>query len=205
MYFKFLLLILFILYSFCGCGQLPEQNQDYYLQELAHLHLEDAVQNLPEDSEIRAVWIPVMIYENWMENKSETQFRESVRNAFQNCTDLGLNTVFVHVRAYGDAYYQSELFPKGTYLTGDYDPLGIMLEEGHQLGLRIHAWINPLRAQSVQKMASLEETYLLRQWYDTRNGTYLVSHDGRYYLNPAYPEIRQLIADGIAEIIRNYD
>ncbi|MBE6875972.1 MAG: hypothetical protein E7496_04490 [Ruminococcus sp.] len=205
MYFKILLSAVFILFIFCGCSQPTEQTEDYYLQELAHLHLEDVVQNLPEDTEIRAVWIPVMIYENWMENKSETQFRENVHNAFQNCTDLGLNTVFVHVRAYCDAYYPSELFPSGSYLTGDYDPLKIMLEEGHQLGLSIHAWINPMRAQSVQKMASLDEKYLLRQWYDTKNGSYLVNYDGRYYLNPAYPEVRQLIADGITEIMQNYD
>ena len=205
MHFKILLSMLFILCIFCGCSQTPEQQEDYYLQELAHLHLEDAVQNLPEDTEIRAVWIPVMIYENWMENKSELQFREAVRNAFQNCADLGLNTIFVHVRAYCDAYYPSELFPAGTYLDGSYDPLEIMLEEGHQLDLSVHAWINPLRAQSIQKTASLDEKYLIRQWHDTRNGTYLVNYDGRYYLNPAYPEVRQLIADGITEIMQNYD
>jgi len=208
MYYKFLsIIIIFLLFS--GCGQFPEnsvQEENYYIQEIAHLHLEDAMQNLPEDTEIRAVWIPVMIYQNWIENQSETQFRENVRNAFRNCTDLGLNTAFVHVRAYCDAYYQSEIFPKGAYLTEDYDPLAIMLEEAHALNLSLHAWINPMRAQTIQNFQNINKNYLLRQWYDDpeKNGTYLVSHDGRYYLNPAYPEVRQLIADGISEIIQNY-
>lgn len=164
------------------------------------------MQNLPEDTEIRAVWIPVMIYQHWLENQSETQFRESVREAFQNCADLGLNTIFLHVRAYCDAYYHSKLFPSGVYLTGDYDPLSIMLEEAHALHLSVHAWINPMRAQKAQNLANLNSCYPLRQWYDDpyKNGTYLVNYDGRYYLNPAYPEVRQLIADGIAEIIQNY-
>lgn len=209
-----------------GCIQNTMLQQDtdpenYYLQEIAHLHIEEALQNLPESESgsdpgstsqtehetIRAVWIPVMLYETWMYNQSETQFRENVQKAFQNCTDLGLNTIYLHVRAYCDAYYNSEIFPAGAYLNQNYDPLAIMLEEAHAVNLSVHAWINPLRSQTVQKMATLEDHYILKQWYDDpeKNGTYLVNSEGRYYLNPAYPEVRQLIADGITEILENYD
>ena len=210
MHLKILCILILILFLNCGCSQFSESSepeQNYYLQEIAHLHLEDAVQNLPEQTEMRAIWIPFMIYEHWLNGKSETQFRDSVKNAFQNCTDLGLNTIFLHVRAYSDAYYDSALFPKGSYFTGTYDPLQIMLEEAHAFNLSVHAWINPLRAQTAEKFNSLEESFPLRQWYDdnSKNGTYLVNFDGRYYLNPAYPEVRQLIADGITEILENYE
>lgn len=193
----------------CGCSQvqaIPEQHEEFYLQEIAHLHVEETIQEIPEDTQMKAIWIPMMLYESWMEGQSEDEFRTHVRNAFQNCADLGLNTVFLHARAYCDAYYDSELFPKGIYLTDDYDPLAIMIEEAHALNLNAHAWINPLRAMTPETLANLDESYLLRQWYDDpdKNGTYLVNHDGRYYLNPAYPEVRQLIADGAAEIIQNY-
>ena len=209
MYLKLLFLLSFILFLNCACSPLYEQEeaeQNYYVQEIAHLHLEDAVQNLPEQTEIRSIWIPFMIYENWLSGKSESQFRDSVRNAFQNCKNLGLNTVFLHVRAYCDAYYYSELFPKGFHFTGNYDPLQIMLEEAHAFNLSVHAWINPLRAQSAETFTSLDEKFLLRQWFDdsVKNGTYLVNENGRYYLNPAYPEVRQLVADGVTEILENY-
>ncbi len=210
MYLKLLCISILILFLNCGCSPISENSdfeQNYSPQEIAQLHLEDAVQNLPEQTEIRAVWIPFMIYEHWLNGKSETQFRDSVQNAFQNCTDLGLNTIFLHVRAYSDAYYNSELFPKGSYFTGNYDPLQIMTEEAHRFNLAVHAWVNPLRAQTAEKLSSLDEKFLLRQWYDdsAKNGTYLVNYDGRYYLNPAYPEVRQLIADGITEILENYE
>lgn len=196
----------------CGCSQVTgtseniASEQNYYIQEIAHLHLEEALQTVSQNQNIRAVWIPVMLYENWMLGKSESEFREAVKTAFQNCVDLGLNTVYLHVRAYGDAYYHSDIFPKGAYLDNDYDPLEIMLEEAHALNLSAHAWINPMRTQTAQKMAVIDENYILRQWYDNpeKNGTYLVNYDGRYYLNPAYPEVRQLIADGITEILENY-
>ncbi|MBR2086510.1 MAG: hypothetical protein IJ906_05155 [Oscillospiraceae bacterium] len=71
------------------------------------------------DESVRAVWIPVMQYADWMTGRSEAAFRRSVQTAFTNCSELGLNTVFLHVRAYQDAYYDSALFPKGAYLTGD--------------------------------------------------------------------------------------
>ncbi|MDE7122257.1 MAG: family 10 glycosylhydrolase [Oscillospiraceae bacterium] len=191
----------------------------YQLQEIEHLHITDSpgkqsglYQNpdLNSDSdpgEIRAVWIPVMLYENWM--KSENQFRESIREAFRNCQELGCNTIFVHVRAYCDAYYHSQIFPAGTFMNPaqDYDPLEIMLEEAHTVNLSVHAWINPMRAQTAQKMTALDQQYILRQWYDDpdKNGTYLVNFEGRYYLNPAYTEVRELIADGVREILENYD
>lgn len=160
----------------------------------------------PEETSVRAVWIPVMHYADWMTGRSEEAFRRKVREVFAQCRDLGLNTVFLHVRAYADAYYCSSLFPTGAYLTGDYDPLEIMTEEAHDAGLSIHAWINPLRCQTPEQLAALDKTYPLRQWYedDILNGTRIVRVDGRYWLNPAYEEVRQLVCDGVSEILEQY-
>lgn len=162
---------------------------------------------LTETEEILAVWIPVMHYGDWMTGKTEVQFREKIAEVFDTIVELGLNTVFLHVRAYGDAYYPSELFPSGAYLTGEYDPLAIMLEEAHNRGLSAHAWINPLRIQSAEMLARTDTKYPLRQWHDDpeKNGTWLVNVNDRFWLNPAYPEVRQLVADGVTEILENYD
>ena len=148
-----------------------------------------------------------MQYADWMAGRSEEEFRAELYKAFTNCRTIGLNTVFLHVRAYQDAYYDSSLFPKGAYLTGDYDPLEIMTDEAHKAGLSAHAWINPLRGQTPESLAALDERYILRQWYrDTlKNGTYLAVVDGRYWLNPAYEGVRKLCADGVREILEHYD
>lgn len=211
-----------------GCYSAPDnpgQPEHYYIQEVEHLHVADSpgvqsgsdpdsetAPNPDSDldaTEIRAVWMPVMLYENWLSGKSEDQFRQSIRDAFGNCQETGINTIFIHVRAYCDAYYHSRIFPAGTFMNPgqDYDPLEVIIQEAREAGLSVHAWVNPLRAQTAQKITALEQTCILRQWYDNpdRNGTYLVNSEGRYYLNPAYPEVRELIADGIQEIIENYD
>lgn len=236
---KFLMIFIVMILSCTGCYNYnyPDANYpdhpdhpdtgNYYLQEIEHLHVTDSPgepagtsrdsgsatdqdQNQNQNTdEIRAIWLPVMLYENWFSGKSETQFRESIREALRNCRELGVNTLFVHVRAYCDAYYHSEIFPPGSLMNPgqDYDPLEIILEEAHETDLAVHAWINPLRSQTAQKLSALEQNYILRQWYDDpeKNGTYLVNSDGRYYLNPAYPEVRELIADGVQEILENYD
>lgn len=192
--------------------------QQYYVQEVAHLYPHETLAkaaDMPESSvhaplnyaNVRAVWIPVMQYSSWMTGKNAEEFREQVRTAFEKCTALGLNTVYLHVRAYGDAYYASGIFPKGAYLDGDYDPLAIMLEEAHRLGLSAHAWINPMRLSSGDVLDALPETCTLSAWYHDaeKNGTYLVQCGTNYYLNPAYPEVRQLIADGVTEILEHYN
>ena len=194
--------LLAALVLFTGCGKEPE----YWEQALQQLAPEETAAAEPDATEIRAVWIPVMHYAEWMTGRTEQQFRETVAGVFADCAALGLNTVFVHVRAYGDAYYASALFPQGAYLTGDYDPLAVMTEEAHAQGLAVHAWINPLRCQTPEVLARTDKCYPLRQWYDDaeKNGTYLVETDGHYWLNPAYPEVRQLAADGAAEILKHY-
>lgn len=191
-----------LLLTLCACGR----QAPYWEQSTPQISalLESDTSAPAED--IRAVWIPVMQYAAWMTGQSEAQFRENVRTAFADCAALGLNTVFVHVRAYQDAYYRSEVFPAGAYLTGDYDPLAIMVEEGHAAGLAVHAWINPLRGPTAERIGQTDRRYPLRQWYedDEKNGTYLVWVEDRFWLNPAYEEVRQLIADGVTELLTGY-
>ena len=189
----------------CGCS--GSADTPYWEQPAPEFTSPPPVTESPEPDTVRAVWIPVMHYDAWMKDRTVEELRETLREVFASCRELGLNTVFVHVRAYGDAYYDSALFPKGAYLTGDYDPLGIMVEEGHAAGLAVHAWINPLRCETADVLSGTDAAYILRQWYDDdeKNGTYLVEVDGRCWLDPAYAEVRDLVADGIAEILDAYD
>lgn len=157
--------------------------------------------------EMRAVWIPVMQYESWLADGTEKRFRTEVRSAFARCHALGLNTVFLHVRAYGDVYYNSALFPPAALCPAAFDPLAVMLEEAHAAGLSAHAWLNPMRLMSGDALAQIPDRFPLRQWYDDpeKNGTWLSASDGLYYLNPAYPAVRDLIARSVTEILTQYD
>lgn len=72
---------------------------------------------------------------------SPQAIHELVRRARENSfTDL-----VVQVRGRGDAYYASQLEPRAEELAGQpasFDPLALVIDEAHQAGIRVHAWIN---------------------------------------------------------------
>jgi uncharacterized lipoprotein YddW (UPF0748 family) len=85
--------------------------------------------------EIRAMWVA-----RW-----DITSPEACRTLVKLSKDYGFNTLFVQVRGRGDALYKSSYEPRSELLEGqreDFDPLGLILEEGHKAGLQIHAWIN---------------------------------------------------------------
>lgn len=151
--------------------------------------------------EVKGVWIS-FIELNGMSSGTASSFRSSIADVYDNCVDLGINTVYVHVRSHGDAYYDSELFPRTKYLGGSYDPLPIMIDEAHKRGLSFQAWINPMRGCSTGDIGR-EKGYPLYNW--AGGETRLVTVNGYYYLNPAYDDVIELISKGAAEIVANYD
>lgn len=100
----------------------------------------------------RAMWVS---YLEWpMFDTSGAQgFAASVGSPLDNCAALGLNTVIVQVRPFGDAVYPSAVYPWSHLVTGvqgqdpGYDPLAIFVEQAHARGLAIEAWVNPYRVR----------------------------------------------------------
>lgn len=163
-------------------------------------------------SEVKGIWISYIELAELMQGQSESAFRSNIASVFDNCTDLGINTVYVHVRSHSDAYYKSKLFPWSKYITGTlgmdpgYDPLLVMLQEAHKRSLSFQAWINPLRACSASQIYN----YGSYPVYTFATGTgmagkYAVDVNGTYYLNPAYEQVTELIAAGASEILENYN
>lgn len=163
-----------------------------------------APESAPQE-EYRAMWVSYLEWEA-LGAASEETFRQSVADMMQSCADLGLNTVVAHVRPFGDALYQSKIFPASHLLGGaqgqspGYDPLAVMLEEAHARGLRLEAWINPYRvrlnAGKPPELSPDNPAVLHPEWVREAGG-------GLYY-DPGLPEVRRLVADGVAEILENY-
>ena len=127
-----------------------------------------------------------------------------------NIAAMGLNTVFLQVRPSADALYRSALFPQSRYVSGncgaspdgDFDVLAYWVEGAHERGLQLHAWINPYRItrNGREELDALPESSPARQ-----HPEWVVEYDGNYYFNPGLPAVQQLVVDGAAEIVRNYD
>ncbi len=147
------------------------------------------------------MWISYLDIMN-MSSGTESAFRSEISEAYDNCAALGINTVYVHVRSHGDAYYNSDYFPRTKYMSGSYDPLPIMIEEAHKRNLSFQAWINPLRMCSAADIGR-ESGYPIYDWAGSERQ--LVKVGSYYYLNPAYGEAIDLITKSAAEIVANYD
>ena len=155
--------------------------------------------------EWRAVWVSYLDLAA-MDFSSEDAFRAGAAALMDNCLSLGLNTVLVQVRPFGDALYRSSLFPWSHLCTGvqgqdpGFDPLDVLLTEAHSRGLSLEAWVNPYRLKS---SASLPGAIAPDNLICTHPDWICTAGEG-VYLNPAIPEAADYVVQGVAEIVRNY-
>lgn len=165
---------------------------------------------------MKAMWICQFdfgsVYCSGSGQRSEGQFRAYVEKAYDNLVSMGFNTVIVQTRPNADSFYPSAYYPWSHYILGSYgksatyDPLEIMIEEAHERKLSFQAWINPMRGMSPANLNKINGAYPMQVWKkDTKKADYLYEYNGLLYLNIAYEEVRQLIIDGAAELVRNYD
>ncbi len=161
--------------------------------------------------DLRGVWISYIELQSMMQDYNQQDFAYYTRVVLNNVKAQGMNTVFVQVRSHGDAIYPSAYYPWSKYVTGtagqaaDYDPLEILIQQAHELGLSFHAWVNPYRLMSQSDFATVDSSYLTKQWLGNTQYMRYNDADGYYYLDPNNQEALDLICNGIAELVQNYD
>lgn len=162
--------------------------------------------------ELRGVWISYLDWEQMPSN--ELGFEREVDKILQRCVDLKMNAVFVHVRPDADAMYPSSYYPWSRFVTGvqgknpGYDPLAYFVKAAHSRGLQFHAWINPYRVTGYHNTwDQVSENSPAKQWLsdtDTSNDRWVLKQNGAYYLNPAVPQVQELIINGVREVAQKY-
>ena len=168
---------------------------------------EAAVQN----QEMRGVWIASTININYPSEPglSKNQLQAELDDIVKNASETGLNAIFFQVRPTADALYPSKIFPYSKYISGrqgqapdgDFDSLAYLLEKANAAGIAVHAWVNPYRVT----MYSSDEAELCDTNPAVLHPEYTVKYaDGKTYFNPALPEVRALVADGVRELAENY-
>lgn len=178
--------------------------------------------SLPEEEPemreyVKAVWLSqydlFSVYTDGGEQRSLDAFVPMINRVLSNVAKDGYNTVIVQVRPFGDALYPSALYPPSRYASGsyskelEYDPFAVIIDQAKALNLSVHAWINPMRLMKASEIKLIDDAYLVKRWYNDsdKKGDVIVELNERWYLNPAYPEVRKLIAEGAKEICEKYD
>lgn len=172
-----------------------------------------AVTSVTISGEVRAVWI----YYNEVKKQatSYSKWKKYIDKTFDTCKANKMNTVILQVRPCADAMYPSKYFPWSEYAAGTagkdpgFDPLKYAITAAHQRNLAIQAWVNPYRITlSSTKIASLPKDSIARKWAKSKKKSEnrnVLSVNGALYFNPASAEVRTLVANGVKEIVQNYD
>ena len=166
--------------------------------------------------EYKAFWFSYYDYTAYRakyKKRNATTFKKYFTQAVKKGKSLGMNCIIVHVRPFGDAMYKSKYFPWSKCISGKqgknpgYDPLKIMTQVAHANGMKIEAWINPYRvASGSTNYKKLSTKNPARQWHNkkkTRRN--VLAYKGSLYYNPAKAQVRNLIVNGVKEIVENYD
>ena len=166
--------------------------------------------------EYKAFWFSYYDYTAYRakyKKRNATTFKKYFTQAVKKEKSLGMNCIIVHVRPFGDAMYKSKYFPWSKCISGKqgknpgYDPLKIMTQVAHANGMKIEAWINPYRvASGSTNYKKLSTKNPARKWHNkkkTRRN--VLAYKGSLYYNPAKAQVRNLIVNGVKEIVENYD
>lgn len=96
--------------------------------------VEPAFEPVRSFPEVRALWVV----------RFTMTSREAVLEMVDEAERAGINTLIVQVRGRADAFYDSEIEPRGEAVReGEgFDPLALAVEEAHRRSMAVHAWVN---------------------------------------------------------------
>ena len=155
--------------------------------------------------EFRGAWIQAV--NGQFKGIGTEVMQQTLRYQLDELQKDGCNAIIFQVRPECDALYQSDLEPWSYYLTGEqgqapqpyWDPLAWMVEQCHQRGMELHAWINPYRAKT--KTAHQNDA----RHVVIQHPEWTFEYDGLTLLNPALQECRDYICQVVADIVERYD
>lgn len=167
-------------------------------------------QAIAPEREFRAAWIATVDNIDWPSRPGlpASEQRKQLVSLLQDCVAAGLNAVILQVRPACDALYVSEIEPWSEYLSGlqgrppspVWDPLETCIDEGHKLGLQVHAWINPFRAKHSSAKGPLSKAHVFYAKND------LVRQYGdQLWMDPSMEASQQHVLGVVDDLVARYD
>ena len=138
--------------------------------------------------DVRALWV----------KKEQLTSPERIHKFVAWAKEGGYNTLFVQVRARGSTFYPSQIESLSDEAHGLFDPLALVLQEAHQGGLTVHAWVNVYYVWSQNQLPAD-----MRHSANRHPEWILATGDG-FFLDPANPAVSDYLIALIDEITQNY-
>lgn len=166
---------------------------------------------LPEiPREFRGVWIASVANINWPSKPGliTSEQKKEVIQLLEYLKTNKFNAVILQVRPQADALYKSNYEPWSYFLTGKqnqapqpfYDPLQFWIDEAHERGMELHAWLNPYRAHHTSSKDISNESIVLKN----PEMVYRLK-EGFYWMDPSQKETQELTTKVVMDIVNRYD
>ncbi len=161
---------------------------------------------LQAEDKVTAVWIV----------RHQMTSKESIDKVLALSAKMGITDLFVQIRGRGDAYYESEIVPKGENVAVDFDPLQYLLSQRQGKKIRIHGWVNVFLVWSGDSIPkSPKHIYNTHpEWlvYSIATPKNSEQNEDRlnyknsegYYLSPLLPEVQEHLLKVFQEIVKRY-
>lgn len=170
--------------------------------------------SVPASTEMRGLWVTTAYNLDWPSRRdlSNAEIRREVDVILDRSAAQGINAIFLQVRPTADAFHRSEIFPWSHLLTGTqgqapadgFDPLEYWITQAHARGMEVHAWLNPYRITFPNQ--NITDPAMLSANHPGRLRPYLtIAYRTSLFFDPGNPAARQLIIDGVEELLLNYD
>lgn len=184
-YFAVIFITAFLLFS------INRKNKNYYYNES------------------RGIFLSYIEYLEYFQGKDCNNIKKQIDNIMVELKDNYINRIYLQVRPFSDSIYNSNIFPFSHTISGvqgediGLDVLDYFLKVAHKQNIEIHAWINPYRISNYTDISFLSEDNPAFHWLKT-NHVKIIEGKGIYY-NPASSEVKDLIINGVIEIVKKYD
>ena len=158
------------------------------------------------EEHVRALWVV----------RHQMTSKENIDKLLDLSEKMGITDLFVQIRGRGDAYYESDLVPKGENLAEEFDPLQYVLLQRRDKKMRIHGWVNvflvwsgdsiPKSPKHVYNVHPEWLVYAITGQKDGREKEDIINYKNTegYYLSPLIPEVQEHLRAVFREIVERY-
>lgn len=156
----------------------------------------------------------------WLNYNEISDIVKTVENTEQLKTKIDLildalikyniNNIFIHTRAFDDAFYSSKIFNQSTYACNSqndfFDILSVFITCAHSKKIKVHAWINPFRISNQPDVSKIcSDSFAYKIYSNTKENEELIVCENGIFYNPIFLDVQKYVLTGIREIIDNYD
>lgn len=167
--------------------------------------------NKNKDTKIIATWITYNEIIDLIKSvENEDEVKDIVENKIITLKDYSINTIFLHVRAFDDCFYKSNVFPINSYCLSEtgtfkFDVLQIFIDVCKSYEIEIHAWLNPYRIRNDSNINAINSEALASKFVNSHENEGVIVTENSIYYNPANIDVQEYILRGVREIVENYE